>query len=51
MRKKLDAENLGIILLGIFMEEFFPKEKRSTPDTFPLFHYNGLPRSCPTGKV
>ncbi|KAF4524530.1 hypothetical protein B566_EDAN002802 [Ephemera danica] len=24
MRKKLDVENLGIILLGVFMEEFFP---------------------------
>ncbi|KAJ4440013.1 hypothetical protein ANN_08144, partial [Periplaneta americana] len=51
MTKKLDAENLGIILLNAFMEEFFPEEKQSTPDTFTLFHYNGLPRSCPDGRV
>jgi hypothetical protein len=49
--KKLDNESLGIILLNPFMDEFFPTEIRSTPDTFPLFHYNGLPRSCPNGKV
>ncbi|XP_059472023.1 ubiquitin carboxyl-terminal hydrolase MINDY-3 homolog [Neocloeon triangulifer] len=51
IRKKIDSENLGIILLNAFMEEFFPTEKSSTPDTFPLYHYNGLHRSCPNGKV
>ncbi|XP_065349446.1 ubiquitin carboxyl-terminal hydrolase MINDY-3 homolog [Cloeon dipterum] len=51
IRKKLDSENLGIILLNAFMDEFFPNENSSTPDTFPLYHYNGLPRSCPNGKV
>lgn len=51
MTRKLDAENLGIILLNAFMEEFFPEEKQSTPDTFTLFHYNGQPRSCPDGRV
>ncbi|XP_025833511.1 ubiquitin carboxyl-terminal hydrolase MINDY-3 homolog isoform X2 [Agrilus planipennis] len=45
MRKKLDPENLGIILLCSFMDEFFPVEERSTPDMFPLYHYNGLARS------
>ncbi|KAG8225061.1 hypothetical protein J437_LFUL000039 [Ladona fulva] len=51
MRKKLDSENLGIILLSSFMEEFFPEEKRSVPDVFTLYHYNGLARSSPSGKV
>lgn len=45
MTKKLDSENLGIILLAAFMEEFFPEEPRNCPDTFVLYHYNGLPRS------
>lgn len=45
MSKKLDPEGLGIILLNAFMDEFFPEEKRSTPDTFDLIHYNGIPRS------
>ncbi|GLG98890.1 hypothetical protein R5R35_003833 [Gryllus longicercus] len=51
MTKKLDPENLGIILLNAFMDEFFPEEKTSMPDTFVLYHYNGLRRSCPDGKV
>lgn len=51
MRKKLDAENLGIILLNSFMDEFFAGEKRSTPDCFTLYHYNGLPRSNANNKV
>ncbi|KAF5275126.1 hypothetical protein FQA39_LY18684 [Lamprigera yunnana] len=45
MTKKLDSENLGIILLNEFMDEFFPKEESSTPDMFQLIHYNGLARS------
>lgn len=51
MRKKLDSENLGIILLNAFMDEFFPKEESSTPDMFPLYHYNGLPHSNLHGRV
>ncbi|KAL3271085.1 hypothetical protein HHI36_021584 [Cryptolaemus montrouzieri] len=51
MRKKLDSENLGIILLNAFMDEFFPKEESSTPDMFTLIHYNGLPRSNVKGQV
>lgn len=51
MRKKLDPENLGIILLNEFMEEFFQREESSTPDTFTLYHYNGLTRSNIDGKV
>lgn len=45
MRSRLDPENLGIILLNAFMSEFFPDEKKSTPDTFVLQHYNGIPHS------
>lgn len=51
MRKKLDPENLGIILLGAFMDEFFQEEKRSMPDTFDLLHYNGIPGSNHENKV
>jgi len=51
MKKKLDPESLGIILLNDFMEEFFPNEKFRGPDTFTLFHYNGLPRSSPNQIV
>lgn len=51
MRKKLDPESLGIILLAGFMDEFFPDEKRSMPDTFDLLHYNGIPGSNSGAKV
>ncbi|CAK9816738.1 Ubiquitin carboxyl-terminal hydrolase MINDY-3 homolog [Anthophora quadrimaculata] len=51
MRKKLDNENLGIILRTNFMDEFFPEEPRTCPDTFPLYHYNGLQHSNPENKV
>ncbi|XP_071057232.1 ubiquitin carboxyl-terminal hydrolase MINDY-3 homolog isoform X2 [Onthophagus taurus] len=51
MRKKLDSENLGIILLNAFMEEFFPTEESSVPDMFQLIHYNGLPISNVDGQV
>lgn len=51
MSKKLDPEGLGIILLNAFMDEFFPEEKRSTPDEFDLIHYNGIPRSNVEDKV
>lgn len=51
MKKKLDSENLGIILLNEFMEEFFQKEECSTPDMFTLVHYNGLPQSNINSQV
>lgn len=51
MSKKLDPESLGIILLNAFMDEFFPEEKRSVPDTFDLMHYNGIPGSNEANKV
>ncbi|XP_060534262.1 ubiquitin carboxyl-terminal hydrolase MINDY-3 homolog [Cylas formicarius] len=51
MKKKLDSESLGIILLNAFMEEFFPREEWSTPDLFTLVHYNGLAQSNINGQV
>ena len=33
------------------MDEFFPEEPRICPDTFVLFHYNGLYRSNPENQV
>lgn len=51
MRKKLDNENLGIILRASFMDEFFPEETVICPDTFSLYHYNGLQRSNPDNKI
>lgn len=51
MGKKLDPENLGIILLNAFIDEFFPEEKRSVPDTFDVLHYNGIPGSNSDNRV
>ncbi|XP_014100860.2 ubiquitin carboxyl-terminal hydrolase MINDY-3 homolog [Bactrocera oleae] len=51
MQKRLDPEGLHIILLNAFMDEFFPQEQRSTPDTFDLMHYNGIPGSNDGNKV
>ncbi|XP_033325335.1 ubiquitin carboxyl-terminal hydrolase MINDY-3 homolog isoform X2 [Megalopta genalis] len=51
MKKKLDSENLGIILRSTFMDEFFPEESQNCPDIFPLYHYNGLRRSNEESKV
>lgn len=45
MRKKLDPENLGIILMNAFLEEFFEEESPRFPDIFDLYHYNGIPNS------
>ncbi|CAG0916953.1 unnamed protein product [Notodromas monacha] len=52
MRQKLDEEGLGIILRSKFMEEFYPQSRReSKTNSFSLFHYNGLERSCQDSKV
>ncbi|KAG4065491.1 hypothetical protein HA402_009052 [Bradysia odoriphaga] len=51
MSSKLDPESLGIILMNAFMDEFFPDEARSMPDTFNIMHYNGLPGSNFSQKV
>jgi len=41
MKSKLDPDSLGIILLPLFLEEFYPEDK-PLPDSFTLYHYNGL---------
>ena len=41
MRPKLDPDSLGIILLPLFLDEFYPEDKPG-PDSFTLYHYNGL---------
>lgn len=51
MRRKLDSDGTSIILLSDFMYEFFPEDKKSTPDSFQLFHYNGIPNSNENHKV
>ena len=51
MRKKLDPECLGIILLSDFLYEFFPEDQKSVPDTFDLMHYNGISNSNADCKV
>lgn len=51
MTKKLDPETLGVILLNDFMDEFYQNEKFGGPDTFTVFHYNGLSRSSSVRKV
>ncbi|XP_072022688.1 ubiquitin carboxyl-terminal hydrolase MINDY-3-like, partial [Amphiura filiformis] len=51
MRKKLDPDEFGIILLNAFMAEFFADEPdRLIPEHFTVYHYNGLKRSCPQNK-
>jgi len=46
MLPKLDPDDLGIVLKRAFLEEFFPEEAGDarSPDTFTIFHYNGLDR-------
>jgi hypothetical protein len=51
MKSKLDSEELGIVTRSSFLEEFFPEYHVDSPQSFPLYHYNGLPQSCPGGKV
>jgi len=41
MKTKLDSDSLGIVLLPQFLEEFYPEEDK-LPDSFTLYHYNGL---------
>ncbi len=51
MSSKLDPESLGIILMNAFMDEFFPEEVHSMPDTFNIMHYNGIPNSNVDSRV
>jgi hypothetical protein len=50
MLEKVDPDCLGIVLLPLFLEEFFPESGESIPDTFTLYHYNGLRKSNSAGK-
>ncbi|KAM9436278.1 ubiquitin carboxyl-terminal hydrolase MINDY-3 isoform 2-T2 [Clarias gariepinus] len=51
MKTKLDPEGLGIILLAPFLLEFFPDQGSGIPDSFPVYHYNGLKQSNHNEKV
>lgn len=50
MMDKVDPDGLGIVLLPLFLEEFFPEIGETAPDTFTLCHYNGLRKSNSAGK-
>ncbi|XP_041421814.1 ubiquitin carboxyl-terminal hydrolase MINDY-3 isoform X2 [Xenopus laevis] len=45
MKTKLDPEGLGIILLGPFLVEFFLEQSSKVPESFTVYHYNGLRQS------
>ncbi|XP_077453825.1 ubiquitin carboxyl-terminal hydrolase MINDY-3 isoform X1 [Stigmatopora argus] len=51
VKNKLDPENLGIILLGPFLLEFFPDQDSGIPDSFTVYHYNGLKQSNQNERV
>uniref|UniRef100_A0A8D0L4T5 Ubiquitin carboxyl-terminal hydrolase MINDY n=1 Tax=Sphenodon punctatus TaxID=8508 RepID=A0A8D0L4T5_SPHPU len=51
MKTKLDPEGLGIILLGPFLQEFFPEQDCRVPESFTVYHYNGLKQSNYNEKV
>ncbi|XP_023700314.1 ubiquitin carboxyl-terminal hydrolase MINDY-3 [Paramormyrops kingsleyae] len=51
MKSKLDPEGLGVVLLGPFLLEFFPDQDTGIPDSFPVYHYNGLKQSNHNEKV
>jgi len=50
MKSRLDPDSLGIVLLPLFLEEFYPEEKRG-PDSFTLYHYNGLVKNGDSNPV
>ncbi|XP_054638034.1 ubiquitin carboxyl-terminal hydrolase MINDY-3 [Dunckerocampus dactyliophorus] len=51
VKRKLDPEGLGIILLGPFLLEFFPNQDSGIPESFPVYHYNGLKQSNHNERV
>ena len=52
MKNKLDPDDLGIVLLNNFLDEFFPNcEPHFPPKAFLIYHYNGLLQSSNSGKV
>ncbi|XP_045604186.1 ubiquitin carboxyl-terminal hydrolase MINDY-3-like isoform X2 [Procambarus clarkii] len=52
MMLELDPDNMGVILYHKFVETFFtPDQSYTPPDTFAVYHYNGLESSCPLNKI
>ncbi|CAB1346797.1 unnamed protein product [Coregonus sp. 'balchen'] len=51
MKSTLDPEGLGIVLLAPFLLEFFPDQDTGIPDSFPVYHYNGLKQSNHNERV
>lgn len=52
VKQQLDTENLGIITQAAFLNEFYPEsEQQIIPDTFVVYHYNGLARSNQDNEV
>ncbi|XP_070300089.1 ubiquitin carboxyl-terminal hydrolase MINDY-3 isoform X2 [Salvelinus sp. IW2-2015] len=51
MKSKLDPEGLGIVLLAPFLLEFFPDQDTGIPDSFSVYHYNGLKQSNHNERV
>ncbi|XP_069504508.1 ubiquitin carboxyl-terminal hydrolase MINDY-3 isoform X2 [Ambystoma mexicanum] len=51
MKTKLDPEGLGIVLLAPFLQEFFPEQDLKAPESFTVYHYNGLKQSNFNEKV
>ena len=52
VKQQLDTENLGIITQSAFLNEFYPEsEPNSIPNSFSVYHYNGLARSNVDNEV
>ncbi|XP_067931916.1 ubiquitin carboxyl-terminal hydrolase MINDY-3-like [Watersipora subatra] len=52
VKEKLDPENLGIVFVHSFMEEFFAEDKNEKKArTFSLCHYNGIKGSNNSNKI
>jgi len=52
MEDKMDPEQLGIITLNCFMDEFFPADSHPEATlSFKMMHWNGLQSSCPNSRV
>lgn len=52
MARRLDPDDVKVIMVADFLEEFFGGHQDSAPpDTFDVLHYNGLPMSNGGGRV
>ncbi|XP_023336532.1 ubiquitin carboxyl-terminal hydrolase MINDY-3 isoform X1 [Eurytemora carolleeae] len=45
MKDRVDPDGLGLVLMPLFLEEFFPEFQGGAPDSFTLYHYNGLSKT------